>query len=68
MTSPPRPQLTPLKAIRKHCLACMGGSRKEVAACTAAPDSTHSCTLWVYRMGHNPRRAGIGGRRPKKLT
>lgn len=41
----------PLKAIRRFCLECMGGSAKEVALCT----DTY-CELWPYRFGTDPRR------------
>jgi len=49
--------LRPLKAIRAKCLECSGGSAAEVKACEA-----EDCALWPYRFGHNPQRAGIGGR------
>lgn len=39
-------KLTPLKAIRKHCIECCGGSPKEVRLCT---DKT--CFLWSFRFG-----------------
>ena len=48
--------LTPLRAIRKKCLDCQGGSRKAVRECNA------DCCLREYRMGTNPKRAGIGGK------
>ena len=95
------PQLTPLRAIRKHCVSCCGGGRGvngpegcnspdcgifplrhgkrvtgtkpmksirarcldcagsavEVQACEVT-----DCELHPYRLGHNPRRAGMGGR------
>ena len=35
-----------LKKIRKHCLNCCGGNRKEVELC---PDT--ECELHKYRMG-----------------
>lgn len=49
--------MTPMKAIRLKCLDCCCGSSTEVKLCPA-PD----CTLWVYRSGHNPARAGLGGK------
>lgn len=64
--------LTPLKAIRKHCLECCGGSRREVELCTANPKDIAgsedpelytSCSLYQYRFGTNPRRHGVGGRK-----
>lgn len=35
-----------LKAIRAHCLDCMGGSREQVAKCNCT-----RCTLRPHRMG-----------------
>jgi len=34
------------KAIRKHCLECSGGSRKEVKLCLC-----NECPLYPFRMG-----------------
>ena len=48
-------RLTPIKAIRKHCIECCGGSHKEVRECNRV-----DCHLYPYRMGINPRRKGIG--------
>jgi hypothetical protein len=42
--------LTPIRAIRKHCLDCQGGHYKEVRLCPSA-----DCTLHPYRMGKRPR-------------
>lgn len=44
--------LTPCKAIRKYCLDCSGGSRKEVAICRIP-----ECPLWEYRFGKRPQTA-----------
>jgi hypothetical protein len=49
--------LRPLKAIRAKCLDCSGGSQAEVRLC-----EIQDCPLYPYRMGHNPARAGKGGR------
>jgi len=46
--------LTPVKAIKKHCLDCSGGSKKEVRECIIT-----DCPLYPYRMGKNPNRKGI---------
>jgi len=63
-------RLSPLKAIRKNCLDCCGGSSKEVELCTANPrdiaasddpDLYKGCFLYEFRFGHNPRRKGMGG-------
>lgn len=40
---------TPIKAIRKYCLWCCGGSRKEVRECPV-----FDCPLWKFRFGKNP--------------
>lgn len=44
--------LTPVKAIRRHCLICMGGDKTAVREC----ESTH-CFAWPFRQGRNPNRA-----------
>jgi hypothetical protein len=42
---------TGLRAIRRHCLDCSGGSPAEVKDCR------HKiCPLWPYRLGRNPNR------------
>ena len=51
-------RLTPLRAIRLHCLSC-ADRPKFVRECPSA----ESCVLYQYRMGHNFARKGIG---PKK--
>ena len=40
---------TPIKAIRKKCLDCTNGSRKEVRLCTII-----ECPLYPYRFGRRP--------------
>lgn len=50
--------MTPLKAIRAKCLDCCCGQPKEVRLCTCV-----NCPLYQYRMGHNPNRKGIGGKK-----
>jgi len=52
--------LTPLKAIRAKYLDCSCGSCAEVRKCEAI-----DCPLFPYRFGHNPKRAGIGGKKVK---
>ncbi len=42
--------LTPLKAVRSHCLGCCCGSAKEVALCPIP-----NCPLWPYRFGKRNR-------------
>ncbi len=46
---------TPLKSIKEYCLRCCNNQPKEVRDCTC-----NSCTLFNYRLGNNPNRAGIG--------
>ena len=43
--------LTPMKAIRARCIDCCGGQLYEVRLCPA-----EDCPLWVYRMGHRPKK------------
>jgi len=50
--------LTPVKAIRSKCYECVGGRPSEVRKC-----DTVKCPLYPYRLGHNPNRLGIGGRK-----
>ena len=40
---------TPLKAIRAHCVTCMGCQPKMVAGCTS-----YNCVLYPFRMGTSP--------------
>ena len=46
--------LTPLRAIRQHCLAC-ASRPKDVRECPSV-----ECILYQYRMGRNPARKGVG--------
>ena len=48
-------KLTPLKAIKKHCLECSGYEKKQVRECVIK-----DCVLYEYRQGTNPKRNGIG--------
>lgn len=50
-------KLSPLRAIREKCLDCACGNDAEVRRC-----ELKHCTLWPFRMGKNPNRAGIGGK------
>lgn len=47
-------ELTPLQSIRAYCREC-AFTCKEVRNC---PVST--CALWIFRMGKNPHRKGVG--------
>ncbi|WP_162685485.1 hypothetical protein [Roseovarius amoyensis] len=40
---------SPIKAIRRNCVECAGGSEAEARKCTAT-----TCPLWPFRMGRNP--------------
>jgi len=42
-------ELTPVKAIRRKCLDCSGGSYSEVRQCVI-----RECPLYPYRDGHRP--------------
>ena len=48
--------MTPMQAIRQHCLDCCCDQPKEVRLCTC-----FQCALYPFRMGKNPQRAGVGG-------
>jgi hypothetical protein len=52
---------TALTMIRRRCLDCAQASAAEVKRCEAT-----TCSLWPFRLGRNPNRAGIGfGSRPE---
>jgi hypothetical protein len=56
--------LGPVKAIRKKCWYCSTYSTKEIKNCEHT-----DCQQFLYRMGTNPSRKGIGGNsnlNPKK--
>jgi hypothetical protein len=53
--------LTPQKAIRQHCLQCVGWVPSEVRRCTGK-----LCPLYPYRLGSNSERNGIGNNFIKK--
>jgi len=50
-------KLSPVKAIRLHCLNC-AKQPKNVRRC---PNQV--CALYSYRLGHNEARKGIGGKK-----
>lgn len=52
-----------VKSIRKYCLYCCGESPELVRECPdgKAHSGIEACALYPYRMGTNPKRAGIGG-------
>jgi len=52
-----KPALTPLKAIKAKCFDCSGFSKKEQRNC-----EFKDCILWPYRLGHNPKRKGLGNK------
>lgn len=47
---------SPLKAIRKKCIECSGGSYKEVRLCPC-----DDCPLWPYRFGRKPQKTDEQG-------
>ena len=46
-------KITPLKAIKKHCLECSGYEKKQVREC-----AIKDCVLFPFRLGSNPNRKG----------
>lgn len=51
MNKPTANQRNPIKAIRRHCIACCGGSFQAVEECASV-----ECALWAFRSGENPFR------------
>jgi hypothetical protein len=51
---------TPIRAIRARCIECVGQHYSLIRNCEHL-----DCPLFRYRLGTNPARKGIGGR--KKL-
>lgn len=45
--------MTPIQAIRQHCIGCMCGQVREVSLCPI-----HDCPLYPFRNGHNPNIKG----------
>lgn len=43
-------KVTPIKAIRIHCLSCSGGSYRGVKDCNIP-----ECSLYPYRFGKRPK-------------
>lgn len=57
-------RMTPLRAIRAHCvIRCMSKQSKEVRLCV-----DEECPSYPYRMGSNPARKGVGPGRIIKKT
>ncbi len=52
-----------VKLIRKFCLECMGGRKQLVGECRSL-----DCPLHQYRFGKNPKRAGVGNKKPVTPT
>ena len=46
-------KLTPLRAIKKHCLECSGYEKRQVWECVIK-----DCVLYDFRKGKNPHRKG----------
>ncbi len=53
--------LPPVKAIKKFCYYCVGENAKERKNCNIT-----DCSLYPFRLGKNPKRKGIGGRKSLK--
>lgn len=53
-------RLTPLKSIRRFCLSC-AGRPSEVRRCPST-----ECALFIFKMGRNPLRKGVGWVRSSK--
>ena len=51
-------ELSPLRAIREKCIDCCCGDEKEVELCPC-----EKCSLYTYRLGKDPKRAGIGNKK-----
>lgn len=47
--TPVNNSLTPLKAVRRHCVDCCCGNVAEPAQCSAT-----GCPLWLFRFGRKP--------------
>lgn len=46
-------KITPLRAIKTHCLECSGYEKKQVRECVV-----NNCVLFPFRQGKNPNRKG----------
>lgn len=46
----------PARAVRRYCMNCCGGIRREVRACAAGA----SCSLWLFRHGITPEKRKQG--------
>ena len=53
-----------VKLIRRYCLWCQGGSSELVKNCIEGQNhnGVEACSLFPYRQGRNPKRAGMGGK------
>ena len=49
--------MTPIQAIRKHCLDCCCGRSQVVKFCTCDGLNSTRCHLWPYRFGMRPATA-----------
>ncbi len=55
-------KLTPLRAIKKYCkMHCCAGDIPSWKEC-----GDEECPLFIYRIGKNPKRKGIGGKNKDK--
>ena len=46
--------MTPMQAIRRHCLECCGGRSSVVKYCTCDGVNSTRCDLWPFRFGKRP--------------
>ncbi len=51
----PQIRYSPMQAIKKHCLTCVGGNRKMLACC----GGEKTCFLYRYRYGHRPQEDSV---------
>lgn len=55
--------LPPVKAIKKFCYECSGDSANRRELCNET-----ECPLFHYRLGINPNRRGVGGRKARSSS
>ena len=50
----PKKQKNPVKAIREHCIECMGGRESESHMTRVSECGSPDCALFEFRLGTNP--------------
>lgn len=58
-------KMTPCQAIAQACRECCEEYAASDNVQTPRCCPVQSCPLWPYRLGHNPARKGVGGRKRK---